>query len=112
MHSRKETQGNLQMRLLGGKEVEQLIGGREIVGDSVILKQHSHKTVERHQKKGDVRDEVEGWRKMNEDICRQLRRSSSEETRSYVQEEITVEEVEEWIASAVAAGLHWLRVTM
>ena len=44
---------------------------------------------------------------MNEDVYRKLRRSASEEARSYVQEEITVE-VKGWIPSAVAADWDWL----
>ena len=44
--------------------------------------------------------------KRNEEISR--RRSASEETRSYVQEEITVEKVEERIPSPTAADLEWL----
>ena len=46
--------------------------------------------------------------KKKEDISRELRRSASEEARSYVQEEITAEEVEEWIPSAAAVDLEWL----
>ena len=42
---------------------------------------------------------------MNEDMCRELRRSVSEETRSTVQEEHTVDEVEEWIPSSSAVDL-------
>ena len=102
----QETQGNLQVE---GKEVEQLTGGREIIGDSVIiLKQHSDKTMERYQNSGDVRDEAEGCREMNEDICRQLRRNASEETGSYVQEEITVEEEKKGSPAPLQYDLHWL----
>ena len=69
----------------------------------------------RLQKKGFVRDEAEGKQRLKElqgeiieDSCREQRRSPCEESRSYVQEEITVKEVEEWILSAATADLEWL----
>ena len=45
---------------------------------------------------------------MNKDICRELSRSASQETRSCVHEELIVEEVEEWIASAAVVDFEWL----
>ena len=82
-------------------EKRSLIEERDIIGESVIfLKQYCNKTMERLQERGDIRDEAEGWQKLkdlpgkiNGEICRELRRSASGETRSYVQGEITVEDV-------------------
>ena len=42
------------------------------------------------------------------DVSLELRRSASEETKSYVQEEISVEEVEAWSPCAAAVDLEWL----
>ena len=45
---------------------------------------------------------------MDESVCRACGRSASEATKSCVQVELTVEQVEEWIPSAAAVDLEWL----
>ena len=45
---------------------------------------------------------------MNKYIRSELTRSAAEESRSHVQEEITVDEVENWIPSDKTVDLAWL----
>ena len=100
------TQEQLQMPFQGGKSSIDRIQ-RNTRKRLMYFRKYSDTTMEWLRGEGDIRDEAEGRQRLKElrgNICHELS-SASEETTSCVQDEVTVEEVEEWIPSAAAVHL-------